>query len=126
MYFMESCDENPFRGTMLAVVEKKENPWTECVIMVEERVYVDRGVSGVGLFLGLLLVVAIVGGVLWATGALEVRRDPQNRVEITLDPSRAEHAGDDVIDKTGKALESAGEKMQRQTHRAPTEQPARR
>lgn len=94
--------------------------------MVEERVYVERGPSGLGLLIGLLVVVGIVVGVLWGTGALTMQRDAQNRVEITLDPSRAEHAGDDVLDKTGKALENAGEKMQRQSHNPQREQPTRR
>ncbi|HQU43819.1 MAG: hypothetical protein B7Z73_03135 [Planctomycetia bacterium 21-64-5] len=93
--------------------------------MVEERVYVDRGPSGLGLFLGLLLVVAIVVGVLWGTGALTVQQGPRNRVEVTFDPSRAEHAGDDVLDKTGKSLERAGEKMQRQANKNDREQPVR-
>ena len=94
--------------------------------MVVERVYVNRGPSGLGLFLGLVLVLLIVVGVLWGTGALTVRHDPQNRVEITLDPSRAEHAGDNALDKTGKALENAGEKMQRQAHKPDVQSPAQR
>ena len=94
--------------------------------MVEERVYVQRGPSGVGLFLGLLAVLAIVVGVLWGTGALTVRHDAQNRVQITLDPSQAEQAGDKALDKTGKALERAGEKIERQAHKPKPEQPANR
>ena len=85
--------------------------------MVEERVYVQRGPSAAGLFLGLLIVVAIIVGVLWGTGALTVGRDAQNRVQVTFDPAQAEHAGDDALDKTGEALEHAGEKIQRQAHK---------
>jgi hypothetical protein len=94
--------------------------------MVEERIYVQRGPSAAGLFLGLLIVVAIVVGVLWGTGALTVGRDAHNRVQITLDPSQAEHAGDDVLDKTGKALENAGEKIQQQAHKPNPQEPAQR
>lgn len=94
--------------------------------MVEERVYVSRGPSGLGLFLGLVLVALIVVGVLWGTGALTVQHDAQNRVQITLDPSQAEHAGDDALDKTGKALERAGEKIERQAHKPQNEQPVQR
>lgn len=80
---------------------------------VEERVYVDRGTSGVGLILGFLVVVAVVIGVLWATGALSVRHDAEGRVEITVDPSQAEKASDKVIKKTGEAFEETGKKLQR-------------
>ena len=93
--------------------------------MADERVYVERGPSGAGLFLGLLVVFAIVVGVLWGTGALTVQRGPQDRVEVTFDPNRAEHAGDDMLDKTGQALERAGEKIQRQAHKPDREQPLR-
>lgn len=93
--------------------------------MASERIFVQGGPSGVGLFVGLLAVVAIVVAVLWGTGALTVQRGPQDRVEVTFDPDRAEHAGDDVLDKTGKALERAGEKMQRQATKPNHEQPVR-
>lgn len=82
---------------------------------VEERVYVDRGASGVGLILGFLVVVAIVVGVLWATGALSVRHDAGGRVEITVDPSQAEKASDKVMQKTGKTLEDTGKKLQQRS-----------
>lgn len=94
--------------------------------MVEERVYVQRGPSAAGLFLGLLIVVAIVIGVLWSTGAMTVHRDPQNRVQITFDASQAEHAGDDALDKTGKALEHAGERIQQQAHKPQPNSPVQR
>lgn len=93
--------------------------------MVEERIYVQRGPSGVGLFLGLLVAVAIIVAVLWGTGALTVRHDPQNRVEISLDPSQAEIASNRMLDKTGKAIESAGEKIQRQAHKSTDGPPTR-
>jgi hypothetical protein len=79
---------------------------------VEERVYVDRGTSGLGLILGFLVVVAIVVGVLWATGSLSVRHEADGRVEISVDPSQAEHASDNVIKKTGQTLEKAGKQLQ--------------
>lgn len=82
---------------------------------VEERVYVDRGTSGGGLILGFLVVVAIVVGVLWATGALSVRHDVDGRVEITVDPSQAEKASDNVIQKAGKTMEDTGKKLQQRT-----------
>ena len=94
--------------------------------MVEERVYVQRGPSAAGLFLGLLIVVAVVVGVLWGTGALTVGRDAQDRVQVTFDPARAKHAGDDALDKTGKALENAGEKIQRQAHKPERQEPVQR
>lgn len=95
--------------------------------MVEERVYVERGPTGLGIFLGLIVVVlVVVVGVLWGTGALVVGRDAQDRVQITYDPARAEHAGDDMLDKTGKALEHAGEKIERQAHKPNTERPVQR
>lgn len=86
--------------------------------MVEERVYVERGPSALGVFLVIVVVAFVaVGAVLWGTGALVVNRDAQNRVQVTFDPARAEHAGDDALDKTGQALEDAGEKMQRQARK---------
>jgi uncharacterized membrane protein YqiK len=95
--------------------------------MVEERVYVERGPRGLGTFLAIVVVVfLIVAGVSWLSGALVVNHDAQNRVQITFDPSRAEHAGDDALDETGKALEHAGEKMQRQAHKTPPQPPVQR
>lgn len=85
--------------------------------MSDERIYVERSPSGVGLFLGLLVVVAIIAAVLWGTGALTVRRGPQDRVQVTFDPGQAEQAGDEMLDKTGKALERAGDKIQQQAHK---------
>ena len=94
--------------------------------MLEERVYVQRGPSAAGLLLGLLIVVAVIVGVLWGTGAMTVNRDAQNRVQITLDASQAEHASDKVLDKTGKALENAGEKIQRQANKPTPQEPVHR
>lgn len=94
--------------------------------MVEERVYVQRGPSAAGLFLGLLIVVAIVVGVLWGTGALTVGRDAQDRVQVTLDPARAEDASSNALDKTGKALENAGAKIQQQAHKPNRQEPVQR
>lgn len=95
--------------------------------MVEERVYVERGPSGLGIFLALVVIVSlVVVGVLWGSGALVVNRDAQNRVQVTFDPSQAENAGNDALDKTGKALEHAGEKMERQAHKPATERPIQR
>lgn len=95
--------------------------------MVEERVYVERGPSGLGMFLAIvILLMIVIGGVLWSTGALVVGRDAQDRVQVTFDPSRAENAGDDMLDKTGKALERTGRKIERQAHKPPNDQPARR
>lgn len=86
--------------------------------MVEERVYVERGPSALGVFLAIVVVAFIVvGAVLWSTGALIVNRDPQNRVQVTYDPARAEHAGDNALEKTGQALENAGEKIKRQARK---------
>ncbi|HVX14699.1 MAG TPA: hypothetical protein VHC22_26155 [Pirellulales bacterium] len=92
--------------------------------MVDERVYVARGPSGLGIFLAIVVVLLIVVGVLWGSGSLVVGHDANNRFQVTFDPGRAEHAGDDVLDKTGKALEHAGEKMQRQAHKPSPPQPA--
>jgi hypothetical protein len=94
--------------------------------MVEERVYVQRGPSVAGLFLGLIIVIAIVIGVLWGTGTMTVHRDAQNRVQITFDASQAEHAGDAALDKTGKALERAGEKIEQQAHKPQPSEPVQR
>lgn len=95
--------------------------------MVEERVYVERGPSGLGIFLALVVIVSlVVVGVLWGSGALVVNRDAQNRVQVTFDPSRAENTGNDVLDKTGKALEHAGEKMERQAHKPANDRPTQR
>jgi hypothetical protein len=54
---------------------------------VEERVYVDRGTSGLGLILGFLVVVAIVVGVLWATGSYL----PQVATAISVDFRAGHH-----------------------------------
>ncbi|HWB14212.1 MAG TPA: hypothetical protein VG826_33605 [Pirellulales bacterium] len=94
--------------------------------MVEERVYVERGPSAVGVLLGLIVVVAVVLAVLWGTGAMTVGRDPQNRFQITFDARQAEHAGDGMLDKTGKALEHAGEKLERQAHKPNAPEPVQR
>jgi ABC-type transporter Mla subunit MlaD len=94
--------------------------------MVEERVYVQRGPSGVGVLLGLIVVAAVVLAVLWGTGVMTVGRDAQNRLHITFDANQAEHAGDDVLDKTGKALEHAGERLERQAHKPNTPEPVQR
>lgn len=86
--------------------------------MTEERVYVERGPSALGMFLAIIVIAfLVVGGVLWGTGALVINRDPQNRVQMTFDPDRAERAGDDALEKTGQALESAGEKLKRQARK---------
>lgn len=92
--------------------------------MIDERVYVARGPSGLGIFLAFVVVLLIVVGVLWGAGALVVGRDANNHLQVTFDTGRAEHAGDDVLDKTGKALEHAGENMQRQAHKPAPPQPA--
>jgi hypothetical protein len=95
--------------------------------MVEERVYVERGPSGLGIFLAIvILLMVIIGGVLWSSGALVVNRDAHNRVQVTFDPSRAENASDDMLDKTGKALEHAGQKIERQAHTPAHDQPVKR
>jgi hypothetical protein len=85
--------------------------------MVDERVYVERGPSAGGVLLGLILVAAVVVAVLWGTGVMTVGRDAQNRVQITFDAGQAEHAGDDMLGKTGEALKHAGEKIERQAHK---------
>jgi hypothetical protein len=86
--------------------------------MVEERVYVERGPSALGVFLAIIVIAfLVVGGVLWSTGALVVGRDAQNRLQVTFDPARAENAGDDALEKTGQALEDAGEKIKRQARK---------
>lgn len=93
--------------------------------MVEERVYVERGSRALGVFLAVIVIaVLVVGGVLWSTGALVVDRDAQNRVRMTFDPARAEHAGDDALEKTGQALEKAGEKVKRQARKKDAEREA--
>jgi hypothetical protein len=95
--------------------------------MVEERVYVERGPSGLGIFLALVVIVSlVVVGVLWGTGGLTVNRDAQNRVQVTFDPSRAQNAGNDALDKTGRALEHAGQKIERQAHKPTNERPVQR
>lgn len=92
--------------------------------MAEERVYVERGPSALGVFLAIVVVAfLVVGGVLWSTGALLVNRDAQNRVQITYDPDRAEHAGDDALEKTGQALENAGDKIKRQARKNDAQRP---
>ncbi|HEX5443525.1 MAG TPA: hypothetical protein VFW87_06840 [Pirellulales bacterium] len=85
--------------------------------MVQERVYVDRGISGPGLFFGLLVVVLLAVGVLWATGALTVRQPAGGRVEVTFDASKAEDSTKHAMQKTGKALEHAGQKLERQAQK---------
>jgi hypothetical protein len=95
--------------------------------MVEERVYVERGRSGLGIFLSIaIILLLVVGGILWSTGALVVNRDAQDRVHVTYDPSRAKNAGSDVLGKTGKALEHAGEKIERQAHKPTGREPVQR
>lgn len=94
--------------------------------MVEERVYVQRGPSGLGVFLGLVIVVAVVLAVLWGTGVMTVGRDAQNRVHVTFDARQADHAGNDMLDKTGKALEHAGQKLERQAHKPNAPEPVQR
>jgi hypothetical protein len=94
--------------------------------MVEERIYVQRGPSAAGVVVGLIVVAAVVLAVLWGAGVMTVRHDAQNRVQITFDGSQAEHAGDGMLDKTGKALEQAGEKIQRQAHQPTPPQPVQR
>jgi len=94
--------------------------------MLEERVYVQRGPSGAGVLIGLIVVIAVIVAVAWGTGVMTVGRDAQNRVHVTFDANRAEHAGDDVLDKTGKALEHAGEKLERQAHKPNAPEPVHR
>lgn len=84
---------------------------------VQERVYVDRGTSGAGLFLGLLAVVVIAVGVFWATGALTVQRPADGRVEVTFDPAKAKDSSKHAMQKTGEALEHAGQKLERQAQK---------
>lgn len=84
---------------------------------VQERVYVDRGISGPGLFFGLLAVVLLAVGVLWATGALTVQQPADGRVEVTFDASKAKDSTKQAMQKTGEALEHAGQKLERQAQR---------
>jgi hypothetical protein len=85
--------------------------------MAQERVCVDRGISGPGLFIGLLAVVLLAVGVLWATGALTVQRPGDGRVEVTFDASKAEDSTKHAMRKTGQALEHAGQKLERQAQK---------
>ncbi|HEV3342975.1 MAG TPA: hypothetical protein VG125_21555 [Pirellulales bacterium] len=93
--------------------------------MVDEKICVRRGRSAAGVLLGLIVVVAVVLAVLWGTGVMKVRHDAHG-VQITFDATQAEHAGDGMLDKTGKALEQAGEKLERQAHKPKAPQPIER
>lgn len=84
---------------------------------VHEQVYVDRGTSGAGLFLGLLAVVILAVGVLWATGALTIQQPAEGRVEVTFDASKAKDSSRQAMQKTGEALEHAGQKLERQAQK---------
>lgn len=86
--------------------------------MVQERVYVDRGISGPGLFFGLLAVVLLAVGVLWATGALTIQRPGDGRVEVTFDAYKAKDSGKQAMEKTGQALQHAGKKLERQAQKS--------
>lgn len=83
----------------------------------QERVYVDRGTSGGGLFLGLLAVVVLAVGALWATGVLTVQRPAEGRVEVTFDSSKVKESSKQAMQKTGAALEHAGQKLERQAQK---------
>ncbi|MGH7194495.1 MAG: hypothetical protein ACREJM_13330 [Candidatus Saccharimonadales bacterium] len=80
---------------------------------IQERVYVDRGISGASLFFGLLAVVLLAVGVLWATGALRVQQPADGRIEVTFDASKAKDSTNHAMQKTGEALEHAGQKLER-------------
>lgn len=82
-----------------------------------ETVCVDRGTSPAGLFLGLLAVIVLAVGLLWATGALTVQKAGDGRVEVTLDASKAKQSGKQAMRKTGEALEHAGQKLERQAQK---------
>lgn len=81
--------------------------------MVEERIYVPRN-PGLHILAAVSVSLAVMIVALWLMGVIEVSHPNGGPVVITVDISKAEQASKDAADKTGRALEHAGEKLQQE------------
>jgi|SwirhisoilCB3_FD_contig_31_7830729_length_853_multi_5_in_0_out_0_1 hypothetical protein len=90
--------------------------------MLEERVYVQRQ-PGVHILSALFVSLLIIIAALWMMGVITVGHAQGGPVVITVDFSKAEQASEKAVDKTGQALENAGEKLRQKAHE-PTAVPA--
>jgi hypothetical protein len=82
--------------------------------MVEQRVYIERR-PGAHVLGAVLVSLIIIIGALWMMGVITVAKNG-SQVVITVDFSKAEKASQDAADKTGQALERAGEKLREKSH----------
>ena len=86
--------------------------------MIEERVYVQRQPGAhilAAIFVSLLVVILAM----WLMGVMTVKHPDGGPVVITIDFSKAERASEDAADKTGQALERAGQKLREKAAGAP-------
>jgi hypothetical protein len=93
--------------------------------MVEERVYVQRQ-PGLHILSALFISLLIIIAALWMMGVITFAHAQGGPVVITVDFSKAEQASEKAVDKTGQALENAGEKLQQKAHKpaaAPASEP---
>ena len=92
--------------------------------MIEERVYVQRQ-PGVHILAAIFVSLLIVILALWLLGVMTVKHVDGGPVVITIDFAKAERASQDAADKTGEALERAGQELREKSRPAPA-QPAQR
>jgi hypothetical protein len=91
--------------------------------MIEERVYVQRHAGAqilAALFVSLLVVILAF----WLVGVLTVKHLEGGPVVITVDFSKVEQASHEAVEKTGEALERAGQDLRENAGAAPAAEPA--
>lgn len=91
--------------------------------MLEERVYVQRQ-PGLHIFSALFVSLIIIVAALWMMGVITFAHANGGPVVITVDFSKAEQASEKAVDKTGQALENAGENLRRKAHEPAAPPPA--
>jgi dissimilatory sulfite reductase (desulfoviridin) alpha/beta subunit len=91
--------------------------------MLEERVYVQRQ-PGLHILSALFVSVLIIIAALWMMGVITVAHAQGGPVVITVDFTKAEQASEKAVEKTGQALENAGEKLRQKAHEPAAAVPA--